>query len=279
MGKTSRKPNAPELQQILLSTPNQQLPYNPYQQHTSHFEPPPSYSNTANSVPLNRFNSLDPQQVNMNNYQHLSSDNGNQARVIIQQRPIQYDSRDKRHKKVKEFNREMIFLSLFVIISSVCSHQLLWTKRQCLVNFTVAQSGKDLTIRIFDVRDGHLYVAYASCVIFFLALIKSAVGRSSNYGCYLFIMGFGALIVALYAGCLAFLSYHAPCTPDTERLVSEAGKTAINLMGLTPDKPTIGEKSVFDYMKEDTYGVWIFGINVVNFALYLSAFIASTFLC
>lgn len=289
MGKSKNKsvgqPNAPDLHQILLNSPVQQPPHNPYYQdhsQTSNFVPPPPYSDTsAKSISMVRAN-LSAPPVNIDYQQmHNTSNMPRQAPIIIHQTPIHYDRRAERyHDKVRKFNTEMILVALVAIGLSMYAYNL-FGQRPC-INFVVHQPSKDFTVYVNDVRDAHLHVIYVSVAILLLAFIKAATGRSKSYGCYLFLIGLITFIATIHLGYLAYLAFFTPCTLNGSQLASGLIKGAVSLFDTSlpsPDRRMLGEKSVFDYIKDDRDGVIIFFIDFFNFILYLSAFVSSTLLC
>lgn len=292
MGKSKIKsvgqPNAPDLHQILLNSPVQQPPHNPYYQghsQASNFVPPPPYSDTsAKSIPMVPANlSTPPANIDYReiDYQQLHNNMPRQAPIIIHQTPIHYDRRAQRyHDKVRKFNTEMILVALVAIGLSVYAYNL-FGQRPC-INFVVHQPSKDFTIHVNDVRDAHLHVIYMSVAILILAFIKAATGKSNSYGCYLFLIGLITFIATIHLGYLAYLAFFTPCTLNGSQIASGVIKGAVSLFETSlpsPDKRMLGEKSVFDYIRNDKDGVIIFFIDLFNFILYLSAFVSSTLLC
>lgn len=291
MGKSKNnnslnRPNAPDWQQIPLNYPVQQPPHNPYYQDhsptTNFVPPPPSYSDIsvalpAKSIPMSRVNSSMPNA----NYQQLNSANMPRQGPIIIQTPVHYDRRaDKYHNKVKKFNTEIILVALLAIGLSLYAYNL-FGRRPC-INFVVHQPSKDFTIRVYDVRDAHMHVVYFSVAALFLAFIKAASGRSKHYGCYLFLIGLITFLATIHTGYLAYLAFYTPCTLTGSQIVSGTLKSAASLFDTSlpsPDKGLMGEKSVFDYIRDDRDGVIIFFMDLFNFILYLSAFVGSTLLC
>lgn len=285
--KSFSQPNAPDFQQILLNSPIQQPPHNPYYQDlhptTNFVPPPPSYSDISTTVPAKSIHTSRGSSSMPNaNYQQLNSANmPRQGPIIIHQTPIHYDRRaDKYHNKVRKFNTEIVLVALLAIGLSVYAYNL-FGRRPC-INFVVHQPSKDFTIHVNDVRDAHIHVIYFSAAVLLLALVKAATGRSKSYGCYLFLVGLISFLATLHTGYLAYLAYYTPCTLNGSQLVSGAIKSAMSVFDTSlpaPDKRLMGEKSVFDYMDDDKNGVIIFFMDLFNFILYLSAFVSSTLLC
>lgn len=289
MAKKNRgqQPNAPELQQILLDSPtSQQPPHNPYYPNlnsittTNQQIPPPPYSDLSivapqHSVPMSRIN----QQGSNTSYTRFSNDLPRQApppTVIVHQAAPHHDRRvEKYHRKVRKFNNELFIACLVAIGLSLYSYSL-YNQRPC-VNFLVHQPSKDISIKVYDVREMHLYVAYGSLFLLLISLAKCGSGESNDYSCYLFLVRLSTFIAAVYTGYLAYLAFYSPCTLKMGDLATNALKTLGSLVGEmpSPDKGLFGESNVIQVAQDDKPGALIFFMDIFNFILYFAAFMGS----
>ena len=201
------------------------------------------------------------------------------ATVIVQQ-PITYNRREEKYqRKVRKFNNEMLLVALLAVVLSVYANSL-YSKRNC-INFLVHQPAKDVNVRIQDVRDAHIVVAYGSIVVLFVCLINCLPGERRNYSCYLLLIGLSTFVGTIYTGYLAYLAYYSPCSLKVNELLANSLKTVIGAFENlpSPDKGLFNESNVFQLASEDREGVIIFFIDLFNFFLYLSAFVSAILLC
>ncbi|CAA3006404.1 Hypothetical predicted protein [Olea europaea subsp. europaea] len=203
------QPNAPEYQQILHQH-NPQPPHNPYYPdpasviHTSIQQPPPPYSShLTHSPPVTSsaaiYHSVPMSQLNDISYPRVS--HGQSPHVVVQAPGVPYDYRaDKYKRKVRSFNNQAMIIAFFAILLSVSAYQM-YANRNCINQFVIHKPSKDIEVKISDVRNMHLNIAYASGIVILLCLMRSAFGyHDKTYGCYLLILGLISFFTALNAG-------------------------------------------------------------------------------
>lgn len=282
-----RQPNAPELQEILLESPTiQQPPHNPYYPDTSSsFLPPPPYSDLSTSAAAVMQPKVNLHQgTAASNYSRLQSNLAGDAAstVIVQQQPVlHYDRRAERyHRKVRKFNNEMLLVSIVTIILAFYAHSL-YAERSC-INYTVHQPNKDVVIRVNDVREAQLNIAYGSVLILLLCLIKCGTGQSKSYSCYILLIALMTFFGTIFTGYVAYLAYWSPCTTKLSELLQNTAKSVFGLIAdhlPSPDKRLLAESNVFQLAQDDKAGVLIFFLDFFIFVMYLSGFISASLLC
>lgn len=282
-----RQPNAPELQEILLESPTvQQPPHNPYYPDTSSsFLPPPPYSDLSTSAAAVMQPKVHLQQgTAAPNYSRLQNNLAGDAAstVIVQQQPVlHYDRRAERyHRKVRKFNNEMLLVSIVTIILAFYAHSL-FAERNC-INYTVHQPNKDFVIRVNDVREAQLNIAYGGVLILLLCLIKCGTGESKSYSCYIFLIALMTFFGTIFTGYVAYLAYWSPCTLKLSEVLQNASKSVLGFLAdnlPSPDKRLLNESNVFQLAQDDKPGVLVFFLDFFIFVMYLSGFISATLLC
>lgn len=300
-----RQPNAPELQEILLASPTiQQPPHNPYYQDMRERDheyfsstvrnygpsanplPPPPYSDLSQSAATVMQPKVNLHRGASSNYarlqNHLTSGDAANTVISVQQQPTALYDRiaERHHRRVRKFNNEMIIAALVSIVVSFYAHSL-YSERHC-INYTVHQPNKDFIVRLNDVRDAQLTIAYGSVIVLLVCMIKCGTGQSKSYSCYIFLIALMTFFGTLCTGYLAYLAYWSPCSLKLSEVISNAGKSILGLIAdqlPSPDKRLLNESNVFQLAQDDKAGVMIFFLDLSNFIVWLSAFISAILLC
>lgn len=291
MGKKSNKPtqpNAPELQQMLLESSNNNIthpPHNPYYPdlaaaiHRSQLPPPPYSDLTApmtyngDSVPLN--------YIQGEHRGDASRQQPNGATTVVMNHPGLYELRTaKKHRKVRSFNNEAFLVGFLGAVLALCAYKQ-YEQRHCFMDFTVHKLSEDLTITIGKVRDFHIVILYISAVVMLISFIKCMSGECRSYSCYKLAMACVACIGAAFTGYTAYLAFYSPCGTSVPDILTNTVKTITSKFVdhmPSPDKGVFGETSVFQQFKEgrDVPGIVIFLLDAFNFIMYISLFLNTT---
>lgn len=286
----SSRPNAPELQQILLNSPtNQQPAHNPYYLNLeSDYSqqqdiPPPPYSDLAvtnrSSPYIN--NSL-PMATIKNPTSSYRPPNIQQAPTVIIQStsPITHIDRriEKRNNHVRKFNSEMAGAAMMIILLSVAAY-ILFTERPCIESNIVQKVGKNSAITYRHVKEFQNINIYGAVLVLVICFGKFCCMRSDHHGCYVFLMSVSLFFITILSGYVAYLSFYSPCTTEISQNLVAFGKTIINTFSdETPrflDKEIANANNVFQWTQQDIKGVWIFLIDVFNFIIFLSGFFSA----
>lgn len=298
---SARQPNAPELQQIFLDSPNNYQPqpsHNPYYPSLSEIghQPPPPYSDLSgpkpttyptqqlpatNSVPMARIAPGASYSRFTNSAASGAAAGGNanhQPTVIVQAQANHYDHRrEKYNAKIKRFNNEMIIIALSAMISSIYANKL-FEDRPCVEEFIIHKPIKDAAVRIKDLHQAQMSIAYCSIMVFIVCLAKCGNTRAKSHSCYLFLLGLTTFILTLSCGYLSYLAFYSPCTRNLYQQASGAIKTFAGIVTSSDLPPAsqrlFGETTILDWVDEDRKGFGIFIINMLNCIMYLGSFLA-----
>jgi hypothetical protein len=276
----SRQPNAPEFEHILAY---QQPAHNPYYPDpaATNLLPPPPYSST--SVPVSFATARNPLPMSqMNDISYPRIQPGG-ASVVIQAPGVPYDYRaDRYRRKIQSFNTQTIVVVVMSIVLAVWAFSL-YNNRTCIESFVVHKLNKDVEIKISDIRNEHLNVAYAGGFLIIVCLLKSAIGfRGKSHSFYLFIVGLFSFFMCAHNAYLSYLTFYSPCVLNSGEVLSGAAKTIISKFTdhlPTPDKGIFGESNVIALAKDDGNGLAIFIMDVTNAIFYFSIFLSSMSLC
>lgn len=219
--------------------------------------------------------------VNDITYPRINHSAAGATPIVIQAPGPAYDYRADRHRrKVRSFTSQTIVVAILSIVLAVWAYSL-YNERSCIDQFVVHKVNKDFEIKIKDVRQQHLTMAYASGFIIIVCLLKNAIGfGGKSHGCFLFLVGLFSFIMCLHNGYIAYLAFYSPCTLGD--FTTSAAKTVISKFVdslPTPDKGLFGESNVIAEAKNDANGLAIFLMDIMNAIFYLSIFLSSTTLC
>lgn len=299
MGKkanTRKQPNAPELQEYLLnSASTQQPPHNPYYpdlgpSSSQHFGAPPAYNELtrpgqSSALALSNIRSSAMDQSSDIDYSRMSNIpqvHNVPGTVIIQQPEITYDRKAyKYHERIKRYNMDRAIVAFLAIFATSYSISL-YRHRKC-VNYLVDRPFANVTIYLSGVCELHQYIILGSFLIFIICLLKCCTGKNRSYSCYLFVMVILNFIMTLVTGYIAYLAFFSPCALGLKDLVTAGIKTGLGAILKdplpAPDKGVFNEPNVFQYAREDGYGVIIFLIDLFSFIAYVSGFLTGLSLC
>lgn len=279
-------PNAPDLETVLLQSPiGQQPPHNPYYPNLDQVAPPPYTDLTTDRTRM----TTDYSAVSDNNrYKRFSNNAAAIPTVVVQQTAID-PGRDffyaRKYEQVRKFNNTLAFRA-FLIIAMAFSAMHLYSRRPCIDDFVIHQLSPDHLVRVADLERFHANVIYLSFFMLVISWIKCACGASKSHSCYLFLMAMCSFVGMLFTGYMAYLSFYNPCVISVNEIVQKAGKTLMSEFFSTikesvsgPELGRYGETNVFNYVKEDKFGLGIFIINVMTCFSFFANFVSSITLC
>lgn len=279
------QPNAPQFEHLLYDDHNhtsQQPPHNPYYPTLSnsnniayHHQSPPAYSDLATTtVPLTQ---LHANQA-AHRHQYPRSMTNQSPTTVVMSHPTtdyMYRRRYEKVKKAKKFGCEILLVAIIIVVFTQATLYL-YQKRTC-TNYVITKFAPDFTIRYDHVKDFNLLCRALAVILFALGLLKYSV--TGPCGCFIsFLVGIVALIGTILAATACYLSFYTPCFVGFEETIKNIVKSAVAMIADKVPGPEEGifmEKNVIQTIEHDPNGVYIFGLNLGVFILFISTFFAS----